>query len=159
MKWSKSILFAVIFLSISSMSFAQRGTGNKAGIARNNSNNVTESISGRLLKILNEPCTNTTGRYDKGMHFIVDRKDKGGTNLNIHLGPASEVSEMTNHLKPGQEIRLKVFKTEDLPDNQFIAKSFTSNNETYKIRDDDFRPFWAVKRNNRSQRWSVRYCL
>jgi hypothetical protein len=153
MKLTQVILFAVILFSASSYSYAQKGMGNKTGIARNNVTNATRKISGKLVKILNEPCTNTTGQYARGLHLIIKQNDQDVERLNIHLGPTSEMSEITEHLKPGQQLELKVFKTNELPDDQYIAKSFTSTHGTYELRNDQLRPFWAGNNRGRRQRW------
>ena len=154
MKRIKSIFLVTLLSILSTAVYAQKGVGNQSGIGQSNTKLKTKQISGEVKKVLKEPCTQTTGRYDQGTHLLIKTDDFGKDQiLNIHLGPTPELKEMTNKLKLGREIRLKVFKTKDLPKKQFIAQSFWYNNDSYTLRDDDLRPFWANSRSNRSRKW------
>ncbi|MGM0497839.1 MAG: hypothetical protein ACQESJ_07975 [Bacteroidota bacterium] len=151
MKGTK-ILIAVVLLAVTSMGYAQKGVGNNSGIARSNSVNEIEQISGELQKIITEPCTQTTGRYSNGTHLLV--KDDEDETLNVHLGPTYVMSEITDQLKTGEEIQMKVVGTEDLPDHNYIAKEIQSGEEAHEIRDSNLKPFWAgnnAKRRGRKQ--------
>lgn len=143
MKRTKGVLMTMILLTVTFFGFAQKGTGNDSGIARSNTTYGIEQISGELQEIINEPCTETTGKYSEGTHLLVKTGDGNKQTLNVHLGPASVVSDMTDQLKTGKEIQIKVFSTNDLPDNQYIAQEFSVNGETYELRDENLRPFWA----------------
>ncbi|MEF8810297.1 MAG: hypothetical protein V5A47_05185 [Bacteroidales bacterium] len=41
---------------------------------------------------------------------------------------------------------MKVFRTDNLPENQYVAKEFTSERKTYELRDAALRPFWAGRK-------------
>ena len=139
MKATKIIITAVL-LAITSVGYSQKGVGNKEGVARVSAKYEIEQFSGELQNIINEACTQTTGQYSKGTHLMV-KTDK--ETLNMHLGPTIKVSDMTNKLKTGDKIQLKVFTTKDMPDNHYIVKEFTSQGETHKIRNSNLKPFWA----------------
>ncbi|MGM0532215.1 MAG: hypothetical protein ACQER7_12790 [Bacteroidota bacterium] len=149
MKPTKRILLTMILLTATSLGYAQRGTGNNSGIARSNSENAIEQISGELQEVITEPCAQTTGRYSKGTHLLVKTDDDETQPFNVHLGPTRMVSDMTDQIKTGKEIQIKVFRTDDLPENQYIAKEFTSEGKTYELRNEDLRPFWAGNRKGR----------
>lgn len=151
---TKSIFFAVALLTVTFLGHAQKGTGNKTGIARSGFVTETTHVSGQIQKVLTEPCTQTTGRYSQGTHLLV-KSDQGQVRvINVHLGPTQEVSDMTEQLERGQEIQLTLFRTNDMPDEQYIAKELTSKNRSYVLRDENFRPLWAGSsgRNGRKRR-------
>lgn len=149
MKGTK-ILIAAALLAVTSMSYAQKGVGNKSGVARSNSVDEIEQVSGELQKTITEPCTQTTGRYSTGTHLLVKTGQGKTTNINVHLGPTKVVSDMARQLETGEKIRIKMYSTEDLPENHYVAKEFTSGGEVYEIRDSNLKPFWAG--NNGKQR-------
>ena len=154
MKRIKSIFLVTLFSILATAVYAQKGVGNQSGIGQSNTTLKTKQISGEVKKVLKEPCTQTTGRYDQGTHLLIETDDFGKDQiLNIHLGPTTELNEMTDKLKLGREISLKVFKTKDLPEKQFIAQSFVYNDHSFTLRDDNFRPFWANSRSNRRRKW------
>jgi len=146
MKKKKSMVITFILLMVTPLVYAQKGTGNNTGIARSNSVNEVIQISGELQKVVNETCTQTTGRYSKGTHLLVKTEAGETQPLNVHLGPAREVTSMTDQLETGQEIQMKVFRTDNLPENQYVAKEFISKGKTYELRDAALRPFWAGRK-------------
>ena len=149
MNWKTSFLIAMVLLMATTLSHAQKGTGKSSGIVRSNTKNEIEQITGEIQEIVTETCTQTTGRYSHGTHLLV-KTDKGETQpLNVHLGPTRLLSGMTDRLKTGQKIQMKVFRTDNLPENQYVAKEFTSKGETYELRNDALRPFWAGNRKGR----------
>jgi hypothetical protein len=150
MKTTKNILISMILLSLTSLGYTQKGTGNTSGIAKSDLVNEIENVSGELQQIITEPCTQTTGRYSEGSHLLIKTNQERTSTLNLHLGPTRVISGMTNQLKTGQGIKVKVFSTKVMPANHYIVKEFQSNGESYEIRDSDLRPFWAGKRGNRS---------
>ena len=151
MKGTK-ILTTIVLLALSSMGYTQRGVGNDTGIASSNSVTEIEQVSGKLQKIITEGCTQTTGRYSNGTHVLV-KTDQGKTRtLNVHLGPTSVVSDITDKLTIGKEIKLEVYSTEDLPENHYVAKEVTGSEKSYEIRDSNLKPFWAGNNTKRSGR-------
>lgn len=149
MKPTKRILLTMILLTATSLGYAQRGTGSNSGIARSNTENGIEQISGEIQEIVTETFTQTTGRYSKGTHLLVKTEEGETQPLNVHLGPTRLVSDMTDQLKTGQKIQMKVFSTDNLPENQYIAKEFTSEGKNYELRNEALRPFWAGNRKGR----------
>jgi len=149
MKGTK-ILITVVLLALASMGYAQKGMGNNSGVARTNSVDEIKQISGELQEIITEPCTQTTGRYSNGTHLLV-KTDENAT-FNVHLGPTKEVSGMTGQLNTGEEIHLKMYTTEDLPENHYIVKEFTGKEVSHEIRDANLKPFWADSNGNRRGR-------
>jgi len=149
MKGTK-ILITVVLLALTSMGYAQKGMGNNSGIARTNSTDEIEQISGKLQEIITEPCTQTTGRYSNGTHLLVKNNDN--ETLNVHLGPTKVVSGMTNQLNTGEEIHLEMYTTKDLPENHYIAKEFKSGEVSHEIRNSNLKPFWANSNSSRRGR-------
>ena len=148
MNRTKHILLAALLFGLPFFGHAQKGVGNQSGIARGNSVEIKDHVSGSIQEIINEPCTQTTGRFSKGSHLLVKTEGEESNTINVHLGPTSMVSGMTDQMNTGQLVDLTLIKTEDLPDNHYIAKELSSGNNTYELRDDNLRPFWA---NNRKE--------
>ncbi|MGM0376152.1 MAG: hypothetical protein ACQEQ0_05220 [Bacteroidota bacterium] len=147
MSWTKNILFAMLLLSITSTGAAQKGTGNQSGVARSNAAGDVENLSGSIQKIITEPCASTTGRYSTGTHMLIKTGDEKKNTINVHLGPAKMVSDMTDQLSVDQSIELFVFRTQDLPEDHYIVKEFSSEGKTFELRDVNLRPFWANSKN------------
>ncbi len=101
-------------------------------------------ISGKLQEIKTHPCENTTGKAEIGTHLIL--KDKHGQELNIHLGPASAVSEAVKRLTVGTKLDLLGFRTDKMPPKQYVAKTLILTNHVIHLRSSNLRPYWA---NNR----------
>jgi len=154
MRSTKSILIIGVFLTVTILGHAQKGTGNRSGIATNGSLTETKQVSGQIQKVLTEPCTQTTGRYSRGTHLMVKSEGGKARVINVHLGPTQEVADIMEHLEKGGKIQMAVFRTNDLPEEQYIAKEFTHNDKSYVLRDENFRPFWAGNsgRNGRGRR-------
>ncbi|MFO8234867.1 MAG: hypothetical protein R6U04_05650 [Bacteroidales bacterium] len=143
MKKTKSILITMIMVTITTLGYAQKGTGNNTGNATASEASKIEQLSGELQEILVEPCTKTTGRYDTGTHLLIKTNKGQGQTLNIHLGPTSELADITEGLEKGDEIQLKLFSTKDLPENQYVVKEFKYKGTLYELRDANLQPFWA----------------
>ena len=89
-----SIVVFVRFLIVLSWTVTapgQLGMGDNKGIAQQKLKPRLVRISGKLQEIKTHPCENTTGKAKLGTHLIL--KDMDGRELNVHLGPASELSE------------------------------------------------------------------
>ncbi|MDY6800497.1 MAG: hypothetical protein SVU94_04650 [Bacteroidota bacterium] len=156
MNWTKNFLTVFVLANLTVFSFAQKGVGNNSGIAREGvqSYQVNE-ISGRLVEVLDEPCTETTGKYAMGTHLLIKQKVNDNEQiLNIHLGPTTLVSKMVEKLVPGTDIKLKVYHADGLPDNNFVAQSFSYGDNHYELRDANLSPFWAnTGTGRRKSRW------
>ncbi|MEE4196368.1 MAG: hypothetical protein V2I54_01880 [Bacteroidales bacterium] len=144
MNWKKILFVTFVLVNLIKISIAQKGLGNTSGISITAAPSQVIDISGKVEKVLVEPCTETTGRYTTGSHLLIKYAGNGKEQLlNIHLGPASLLSELTDQFMPGQEIKLKVYHADGFKKNHYVAKSLFYDNELYELRDDFLRPFWA----------------
>ena len=144
MNWTKILLTTLVLANLTVFSFAQKGVGNAVGIAQEGIQTQVNEISGSLIEVLDEPCTETTGKYAMGTHLLIKHNINNKEQVvNIHLGPTALVSVMVDNLVPGREISLKIYYAEGLPENHYVAKSFSYGNNQYKLRDANLKPFWA----------------
>lgn len=143
MKRIFSILIFHILVFMAIMALAQKGTGSLTGIARQSGDPEILQVSCTLKEAATGPCAFTTGRSNSGAHLIVFTDDD--IELNIHLGPTSDVAYIVKNLVPGQRIQCKVFRTSELPDDNFIAIELETDNSFYMLRDQNLRPVWAGK--------------
>jgi hypothetical protein len=120
---------------------AQTGMGEPTGVARQAIKPETVSFSGKLVEIKTGPCEKTTGRSPIGTHILLEIAK--GEKLNIHLGPAAAVADTVAKLSVGQEVTVKAFRTEKMPDNHYTARSLTFGKTTVELRDAGLRPVWA----------------
>jgi len=150
MNWTKILLTTLVLGNLTVFSFAQKGVGDNRGIAQEGIQTQVNEISGSLVKVIEEPCTETTGKYSTGTHLLIKHNinDKEQVS-NIHLGPAKLVSEMVDELVSGTDIDLNVYHADGLPENHYVAKNFSYGNNQYKLRDDNLKPFWANSRKGR----------
>jgi hypothetical protein len=132
---------------------AQRGTGQREGVAMQNVQPKVQTIIATLKEIKTDPCEQTTGRSPIGTHVILQGEE---ALLNIHLGPASEVGDVVGMVRVGDTLEVRAFRTPRLPDNQFIAVSVKSGDKEIELRDDSLRPRWAGGSGPRAARPAVR---
>ena len=125
--------------------YAQKGMGEPTGVARQAVRPEIVTVSGKLVEIKTGPCEKTTGRSPIGSHILLESAN--GEKLNIHLGPAAAVADTVAKLSPGQEVTVKAFCTDKMPDRQYIAQSLTFGKTTVELRDSELRPVWAGGRN------------
>jgi hypothetical protein len=123
------------------MAHAQRGVGDPSGVASQPVKPEVVSLSGTLVEIKTAPCESTTGRSPVGTHLILETAQK--EQLNIHLGPADAVADTVAKLSAGQAIAVKVFRTEKMKANHYVAQSLTFGETTVTLRDAGLRPVWA----------------
>ena len=124
--------------------YAQKGTGDATGVARQAAKPEVVVLSGKLLEIKTGPCELTTGRSPIGTHIILATAEK--QKVNVHLGPAVAVAETVAKLTVGQKITVKAFHTDKLKDHHYIAVSLSFDKTTVELRDDTLRPVWAQGR-------------
>ena len=146
MRKKRPLFISILLIGFSLSGIAQKGTGDGTGIAGRNVVSVTENIEGTVQEVLHETCPQTTGRYDNGTHILIKPGSGDGQLLNIHLGPTAKLGDIVKNIDAGMNVSLKVFRTKKLPDNQYIAKEITVNNNTYALRDENLKPFWAGNR-------------
>jgi hypothetical protein len=137
----------LIVLSWTAASPGQLGMGDSKGVAQQRLKPRLVRISGKLQHISTYPCENTTGKAELGTHLIL--KDKNGRELNIHLGPASEVSEIVKRLIVVNEFELIGFRTDKMPMNHYVAKTLILPNYIIHLRDSTLRPYWSSHRYSR----------
>jgi hypothetical protein len=135
-----SLGLALMMLVPASLAVAQRGTGARDGVARQLVKPEVVSIAGELKEIRTGPCQHTTGRSPIGTHLILT---VGQEELNVHLGPATEVVAMVEELNFGDTIEADVFRTERLSPDEYVAVSVTAAGKQYVLRDSSLRPIWA----------------
>jgi hypothetical protein len=143
----------VMGLVFSSSVEAQRGTGEQEGVAQQGIRPEVQTIIGVLKEIKTDPCERTTGPSPIGTHLIFEADND---QLNVHLGPASEVGDVIGMVRVGDTLEVRAFRTPRLPDNQFIAVSVKSGDQVIELRDDSLRPRWAGGGGPRAARPAVR---
>jgi len=135
---------ALIALIWATVALGQRGMGDSRGVAQQRLKPSLVRISGRLEEIKTHPCESTTGEAELGTHLIL--KDKYGKELNIHLGPAPELSEVVKQLTVGKSLDLLGFRTDKMPSNHYAATTLILANRTIQLRDSNLRPYWSRSR-------------
>ena len=125
----------------STVTYAQKGMGDYEGVGRRRIKPPIVRLSGIVKKIETHPCKNTTGRAELGTHLII--KDTRNQKLNIHLGPAEDVSQIAKCLSAGKKINVLGFRTEKMPANQYIAQTVPLDDRVFHLRDSMLRPFWS----------------
>ncbi len=135
------LAMCAIVLLTSACVAAQKGMGNTSGVARGVLSPII-TLSGTIVEIHVGPCVDATmGNDPIGIHLFV--QTSGGTEVNLHLGPARVIDRIVAPMSPGQTISFDAFSTPDLAPNAYIAKTLFWQNEVIKLRDDALRPFWA----------------
>ena len=119
---------------------AQRGTGERQGVARQAAKPEVQTIVGTLKAIKTGPCEHTTGWSPNGTHLILQGEE---LTYNLHLGPASEVEDVVEIVHVGDMVEATVFRTARLPENQYIAISVKGSDKEITLRDASLRPRWA----------------
>ena len=138
----KRILFvAVALASLTAPAWAQRGTGEDAGIVRQGLSPDILTVTGTVADLKIEPCAMTTGRSIVGAHILLATPD--GTELNIHLGPATDLADLVADVQKGDSVTASVFRTDRLPADAYIARDLTIDDASYILRDASLRPVWA----------------
>jgi hypothetical protein len=150
MKNFKNLFVALSLLIVAIPVLAQRGTGSSTGVARSSSDAEIFNVSGTIKEVLIGPCKSTTGRSNSGSHIIINTSDN--SELNIHLGPSVEVASIVDDCTPGENVKCKIFRTPDLPENNYVAIELETDRKFYKLRDSNLRPVWAGRGRSR-YRW------
>jgi hypothetical protein len=128
-----------VFLLVDTVT-AQRGTGERKGIARQAVQPAVQTIVGTLKEIKTGPCEEATGASPIGTHLIL-QADK--ETYNLHLGPASEVKDVVGIVRVGEKVETTVFRTARLPKDHYVAVTVKSGDKEIVLRDDSLRPRWA----------------
>ena len=135
------IVFALAIDLISTAAYAQKGMGGYEGVGRQQIKPPIVRLSGIVKKIETHPCKNTTGRAELGTHLII--MDPQNNKLNIHLGPTEDVNDIVKSLSVGSRIDILGFRTEQMPANQYVAKTLILSDQVTHLRDSMLRPYWS----------------
>ena len=142
-----AVLFAVAASLLSVVNvpvvYAQKGAGDQTGVARQPVQPQVVAFSGSLVEIRIGLCEKTTGKSPVGTHLFLETPDD--KSLNIHLGPAAAVADIVTMLstRANQDLTVRAFRTEKMPENQYVAQSLTFDARTIELRDMTLRPVWA----------------
>ena len=145
------LVTALVVLICTAAAPGQRGMGDGKGVVQQRLKLPLVLISGKLQEIKTHPCENTTGKAELGTHLIL--RDKHGQELNIHLGPAPELSETVKRLTVGRKLDLLGFRTDKMPPNQYVAQKLILGSHIIQLRDSDLRPYWAGSRFGQETPW------
>ena len=138
-----TLIFTSVVLALAaSNAWAQRGMGDEAGVTRNAVPDV-RGIAGTVADTKIGPCADTTGRAIEGAHLVLDLPD--GQSAELHLGPAdaSAVNGVLDVAEPGTDVRGRVFRTDAMPFDAFVAVTVTIGDTRYRLREKDLQPTWA----------------
>lgn len=126
---------------ISTAAYAQKGVGDRTGVARQTVRPEIVALSGKLVQIKTGPCELTTGPSTIGTHVFLETPE--GRKLNVHLGPAAAVAETVKKLSIGQEVSVAAFRTEKMKQEHYVATTLAFGGTTVTLRDEALRPVWA----------------
>lgn len=139
---------SVFSLAVAELPSFQRGTGEKAGIARQGGKGAEiRELRGEIVELVKGKCEKTTGCADIGYHIVV--KTDSNPKLNLHLGPYEAVTKLLPSLKVGEQVAFQGFRTKRLDEGSLVAKSLTINKQQVLLRDDSLKPVWGGKKKNR----------
>ena len=138
-----AILVALmVALMIPASAWAQRGMGEKEGVAQQPVKPEMVELAGTVDSIDTHACAQTTGHGYWGMHMMLRSADD--RTLNVHLGPVSAVKEMVAGLEEGTRVQVKAFRTERMPADHYVAQSVSWDDQQVTLRDaTSLRPVWA----------------
>lgn len=130
----------IALIGLAPVAYAQRGAGEERGIAQRADKPEVNAFQGELTALKIEPCKHTTGRFDIGMHAMIDTRDG---RRNVHLGPAAMVLPLAQRLPFGQSLTIEAFRTDRLPEGHRIAQVIRFNDQSVRFRAESLRPVWA----------------
>jgi hypothetical protein len=142
----KTLLVSMVTLALAcgglaAKALAQKGMGDRTGVARQLVKPAIVTISGKVVEIRTGPCEKTTGRSPIGTHILL--KSPSGEQFNLHLGPQAAVANIVARLIVGEQVTAKAFRTEKMPQSHYTAQSLTVGETTEVLRDAGLRPVWA----------------
>ncbi|WP_210247276.1 hypothetical protein [Blastochloris sulfoviridis] len=120
---------------------AQKGMGEATGVARQADKPTVQSFAGTVENIEIAPCKRTTGRFVEGVHVKVQMPDRI---VDVHLGPSAALEDLLDQITTTNPVSFEGFRTDQMPENTYVAKTFTLGGTTYELRDDALRPNWAI---------------
>ena len=135
---------AVAWLASAAPAMAQRGVGGDVGVARMAQPPEVVVLEGKLVEIKTGPCENRVDdprQAPIGTHIILESSE--GKRLNVHLGPARAVAEMVKKLATDQKLVVHAFRTDAMPEQQYVAQRIVAGDNQLELRDAAFRPVWS----------------
>ncbi len=142
-----SVLVGIGLLTSAIPTFAQRGTGEDIGVARQGVTPERTTLQGTLEEIETGPCKRTTGQAYIGTHLFIRTADD--QLANVHIGNAEAVEPIIEQLTVGEQIEVDVFRTDRLEEGHYVAQTIRTDSEEFMIRREDLSPFWARQRGER----------
>lgn len=143
MKRQLVLIFVTVLIAgiVTSPADAQKGIGDSTGVAQQMIKPEVLTFSGTITAVLTEPCKMTTGPSVEGTHLLLEMAD--GTQRNLHLGPTVSVERLTDPLVVGKEVTVQAFRTDKLPQDNYVAQIVTVDDQVIRFRDENLRPVWA----------------
>lgn len=148
--WKKGTVFCILLGLTGLVSAGQKGLGDSTGIARAQERPELITLSGQLVKYDTHPCELTTGKAPLGTHLLLKMGD--GREINMHLGPSTEIERLLAEVKEGSTLQVQAFRTEEMKENDYVAVSLTDENQTVLLRNPEtIRPVWAGKQGRQGR--------
>jgi hypothetical protein len=135
------IVALTVLVTVGPTTWGQRGMGDNEGVVRQAMRTQRMDIEGAVKEISIETCGKTTGPFGIGMHLLLTTSED--KQYNVHLGPAVVVGDLVGPLEAGQSVTVKAFRTERMPDADFVALVLRFDGKTVRLRDENLRPTWA----------------
>ncbi|MEM9648381.1 MAG: hypothetical protein AAF969_07860 [Bacteroidota bacterium] len=118
---------------------AQKGTGERQGLANDGQFPELIEINGVVSAIKIGPCELSTRKFSSGTHLMISSNDM---TYNVHLGPSAQVKNFVAQSK-NRTIQTIVFRTNKLPADHYIAQKIVLDENELVLRDGYLKPFWA----------------
>ncbi len=146
MSGTRMVMIYAFMLSMSVSAAPQRGAGQGPGMARQFDPPPLQTILGTVEEIQMIPSPMIPpGRL--GLHLEV--RDRAGRLMDLHMGPAAALSRLSRQLEPGERIRARVYKADWMPRRSYVVQQISFGGETFSLRDEQLRPFWAGRGSQR----------
>jgi hypothetical protein len=151
LNWKIGFAFCILLGLTGLASAGQKGLGDSTGIARAEVRPEVVSLSGQLIQYNTHPCEMTTGKAPLGTHLLLKIAD--GREINLHLGPSTDIKRLLAEVKEGSTLQVQAFRTEKMKENDYVAVSLNDGKQTVVMRDlKTLRPVWAGKQGQRQGR-------
>ena len=139
----RSLMMVLIAIPVGA-AHAQRGMGQKRGVAREGVETEMRALEGTVTAVETHACPETTGHGYWGTHLKLETEDR--ETFNVHVGPHAAVSSLIEGVEAGDALRVEAFRTDRMPDDHYVARALEWGERTVKLRDERLRPVWAGRR-------------
>lgn len=133
---------ALAALAAGTAAEAQRGIGDPTSFAQTAALPPVEEMSGTVSDIIIDRCVATTGRVDVGARLRIETSGTGVVIL--HLGPDEVVANALGEVKLGSTVSFEAFRTDAMPESDYVAKTLSVDDRTIRLRDNGLRPIWTL---------------